>query len=96
MELSIFVRLQGRPGEGPAIAAAIRAVVAATRTEPGCRFIEGYRATRGADLYHIHSRWADEAAFETHAGLVHTVRFLETVGPLVDPPVEVSRAWPLA
>ena len=95
MELSIFVRLQGRPGQGEAIAAAIFEVVAATRAEPGCLFIEGYRATRGADLFHIHSRWVDEAAFDRHAALPHTVRFLVTVAALVDPAVEVSRASPL-
>ena len=32
------------------------------------------RSTREPRLYYIHSRWRDEAAFDTHAGLAHTVR----------------------
>jgi quinol monooxygenase YgiN len=39
----------------------------------------------------IHSRWEDEAAFEDHAGLPHTERFLERVEPLIDHPLDVTR-----
>jgi quinol monooxygenase YgiN len=42
-------------------------------------------------LFYIHSRWTDEAAFENHAGLPHTVRFLERVEPLIDHPLDVTR-----
>src|SRR6266850_1143374 len=42
-------------------------------------------------LFYIHSRWKDEAAFESHAGMPHTVRFIERVTPLIDHPFEVNR-----
>jgi quinol monooxygenase YgiN len=38
---------------------------------------------RDPQLFYIHSRWTDEAAFERHAGLAHTVRFVERVEPLI-------------
>ncbi|HEY2357087.1 MAG TPA: putative quinol monooxygenase [Phenylobacterium sp.] len=95
MELSIFARFHARPGQAAAVAAVLREVVGPSRAEPGCVFIEAYRSTRDANRFHIHSRWVDEAAFEHHATLPHTVRFLASVEPLVDHPLEVSRARPL-
>jgi len=42
-------------------------------------------------LFFIHSRWVDEAALQVHAGLPHTVRFLERVDALLDQPRDVAR-----
>jgi quinol monooxygenase YgiN len=95
MELSIFARFHAREGQEAAVAAALREVTGASRKEAGCRFIEAYGATRDPRLFHIHSRWSDEAAFELHAGLPHTMRFLERVQPLIDHPLEVTRSRPL-
>ena len=95
MELSIFGRFHARPGQAEALAAALREVVPPSRAEPGCVFIQAYRSIHDADLFHIHSRWVDEAAFEFHAGLAHTLAFLARVQPLTDHPLEVSRVRPL-
>jgi quinol monooxygenase YgiN len=95
MELSIFGRFHARPGQAQALAAALREVVPPSRAEPGCAFIEAYRSVQDADLFHIHSRWVDEAAFELHAALAHTVAFLARVQPLIDHPLEISRARPM-
>ena len=62
-----------------------------SRQEPGCLAIGAYRSTREPRLFYIHSRWIDEAAFETHAGLPHTVRFVERMQPLIDHPFEATR-----
>ena len=90
--LTIFGRFHARPGCEAAVAAAIAEVVSATRAETPCLGIDGFRDLRDGRLFFIHSRWPAEAAFELHAGLAHTVRFLETVRGLVDEPVEVRRA----
>jgi len=95
MELFIFARFHAREGLEDAVAAAIREVGGPTRDEPGCRAFAAYRATRDSRLFYIHSRWADEAAFERHAALPHTVRFLGHVQTLIDHPLEVTRALPL-
>ncbi len=42
--------------------------------------------------FYIHSRWRDMAAFERHAGLPHTVRFVASVEPLIDHPLTVTLA----
>jgi quinol monooxygenase YgiN len=95
MELTIFARFHARPGQAEAVAQAIRDVGAPTRAEPGCLSIGAYRSIQDADLFYIHSRWTDEAAFEAHADLPHTVRFLRVVEPLIDHPLSVSRTLPL-
>src|SRR5258708_14645041 len=95
MELFFFGRFHAREGQEGALAAAMAEVLAPSRAEPGCRAIEAYRATRDPRLFYIHSRWVDEAAFDLHASLPHTVRFLETVRPMLDQPAETTRALPL-
>jgi quinol monooxygenase YgiN len=45
---------------------------------------------RDRDEFYIHSRWQDMAAFERHAELPHTIRFLASVEPLLDCPLKVS------
>jgi quinol monooxygenase YgiN len=96
MELFIFARFHAREGEEEAVAAAIREVIGPSRAEPGCLAIEAHRALRDARLFYIHSRWVDEAAFEIHAGLPHTVRFIERMQTLVDQKLEVTRTRPFA
>jgi quinol monooxygenase YgiN len=95
-ELFIFARFHAAEGNEESVAATIREVVPQTRAEPGCRGIEAHRSLRDVRLFYIHSRWVDEAAFEIHAGLPHTVRFIERVERLVDQPLEVTRARPFA
>ena len=95
MDLFVFARFHARPGNEEAVAATLRAVVAPTRQEPGCVSINVFRSTRDPGLFYIHSRWKDEAAFETHAGLPHTVTFLERVQPLIDHPLDITRTEPI-
>ena len=62
------------------------------REEEGCLSLQVFQSTRDPRLFYIHSRWTSEAAFEHHAELPHTVRFLERVQPLIDHPLDVTRA----
>jgi len=92
MGLFIFARFHARPGNEGAVAEALLDILAPSREEPGCLSIHAFRSIRDPQLFYIHSRWNDEAAFEDHAGLPHTVRFLERVEPLIDHPLDVTRA----
>ena len=51
---------------------------------------------RDPRLFYIHSRWADEAAFQKHRVLPHTERFLKKVDALLDQPREVTRTEMIA
>ena len=96
MELFIFARFHARPGNEAALAEAILENMPPSRAEPGCLNIHAYRSIRDPRLFYIHSRWKDEAAFEEHAGLPHTVRFLARVEPLIDHPLDVNRTEQMA
>ncbi len=92
MELFIFARFYARAGKKGAVEDSIRTVIPPSREEAGCISLHAFRSTRDARLFYIHSRWVDEDAFELHAGLPHTLQFLEVVQPLIDHPLDVTRA----
>ena len=92
MELFVFGRFHARLGQEAAVEAAIRNVIGPSRGEPGCLGINAFRSTRDGRLFYIHSRWRNEAAFEAHATLSHTVRFLQEVERLIDHELDVTRA----
>jgi quinol monooxygenase YgiN len=95
MELTTFARFHAREGREAAVMAEILAGVVPSSHEAGCLAIAAYRSIRDPRLFYIHSRWRDEAAFELHATLPHTVRLIERVGPLIDHPLDVARTRPI-
>ncbi len=95
MEIYIFGRFHAATGNEAAVADAITAVLGPTRQEPGCLSIQAFRSIRDPQLFYIHSRWTGEEAFDLHATLPHTVRFIERVEPLIDHPLDVTRAKPI-
>jgi quinol monooxygenase YgiN len=96
MQLFIFARFHARDGEEDTVGAAMRDMLGPSREEPGCLAIEVFRGTRDPRLFYVHSRWIDEAAFDVHAELPHTLRFIERVQRLIDHQLEVTRTRPLA
>jgi len=87
----VFVRLHAREGEEAAVEEALRDVTGPSQAEAGCLSFHTFRSIRDPRLLYIHSRWVDEAAFQAHAELPHTVRFLERVDALLDQPRQVAR-----
>jgi quinol monooxygenase YgiN len=92
MEIFIFARFHARAGREREVGEAIQAVLPPTAAESGCLGVQAFRSIRDERLFFIHSRWKDEAAFEIHARLPHTVRLLGIVEPLIDHPLDVARA----
>ncbi len=91
MSLYIFVRFHARENQEGALERALAEVVPPSRQEPGCLEVQAYRATGDPRLFYIHSRWKDETDFDRHATLPHTVKFIQTVEPLLDHLFEVTR-----
>jgi quinol monooxygenase YgiN len=91
MELYIFGRFLVLDGKESAFEAALGDVVMATRAEVGCVEVHGYRSVRNARLFYLHSRWKDVEAFELHAKLPHTEKFLERVEKLLAEARDVKR-----
>lgn len=96
MELFIFARFHADPAHEASVEEALQEVVPPFRAEPGCIDIHAFRSIRDPQVFYIHSRWKDEAAFETHAAMPHTLRFVECVGPLLDHAVRAERCVTIA
>src|SRR5512147_2030188 len=92
MELFLFARFHARAGSENAVAKVLGDILAPSREEPGCLSIHAFRSIRDPLLFYIHSRWKDEAAFDRHAGLPHTLQFVERLESLIDHPLDVTRA----
>ena len=92
MTLYIFARFYARKNQEDAVRKALTEVVPPSSREPGCIEIHAFCSTRDPRLFYIHSRWKDEAAFDLHATLPHTAKFIQTVEPIIDHPLEVTRA----
>ena len=95
MELHIFARFHASPGSEGRMAAVLREQTAAVRLEPGCLFIQACGSARDPAQFFIFSRWVDEPAFQVHADLPSTDRFIATMESLSDRPVEVNRSRPV-
>jgi quinol monooxygenase YgiN len=91
VEQHVFVRFHACEGEEQAVREALLEVAGPSREEAGCLSFQVFRSIRDPRLFYIHSRWVDEAAFQKHAELPHTVKFLKRVDSLLDQPREVAR-----
>ena len=88
----VFARLHAQPGKQDEVRRVMREVAGPTRAEPGCLAYGAFRSVRDPDEFYIHSRWKDRAAFERHAELAHTLRFVAAVEPLLDHPFKATLA----
>jgi quinol monooxygenase YgiN len=95
-ELHVFVQFPAKAGCERRVEQAILKVVEASREEPGCVAIHAFRAVRDGRRFYIHSIWRNDAAFNLHGDLPHTVAFLEEVSAFIDRPVQPVRTRFLA
>ena len=91
MHLYIFARFHAQAGCEPGVERALLKVLVPSRQEPGCLALHAFRSIRDDGLFYIHSKWQDEAAFNRHAKLLHTVAFVEEVSELIDHPLQTVR-----
>jgi len=96
MPLYIFVRFEPKPGKELQLRDELMRVVEPTRAEPGCARIRLYESTRGPQTFFIHSEWIDEPAFDAHAGLPHTVRFIGLIDGLITHSLQAVRTKQIA
>jgi len=91
MQLFFFARFHVGAGCERAAEEIVRSVLDPTRAELGCLGINAFRSTQDPQLFVIHSRWAEEAAFEIHASSAHTVNFIGGMEAVLDVPPEFTR-----
>jgi quinol monooxygenase YgiN len=91
LSVHFFVRFEPLPGKEMEFREELLRNVAPTRAEIGCLAIRVFESLREPCVFAIHSEWVDEAAFELHAQLPHTVRFLGAAAQLLTDPVQGLR-----
>lgn len=92
MSVHFVVRLEPQPGKETEFREELLRVVEPARAEMGCVAIHVFESLREPFAFAIHSEWADEAAFDRHAQLPHTVRFLAAAKRLLTYPVQGLRS----
>jgi quinol monooxygenase YgiN len=96
VSLHVFVRFEPKPGCADELREKIRWVTPQSRAEPGCLALTVFESVHEPTLFEICSEWVDEAAFDLHAELPHTVRFLTEAEALVTHPIVGLRARELS
>jgi quinol monooxygenase YgiN len=94
--MHFIVRFEPQAGKEGAFREELLRVIEPTRTESGCLAIHVFESLREPSSFAIHSEWTDEAAFERHVELPHTVRFLEAAKELLTHPVQGLRSREVA
>jgi quinol monooxygenase YgiN len=96
LPVHFIVRFEPLPGREAEFRAELLRVIEPSRAEPGCLAIYAFESLREPIVFAIHSQWADEAAFDSHAKLPHTVRFLEAAKRYLTHPVQGLRMTEIA
>lgn len=91
MSVHFFVGLDPKPGKEQEFRDALLRVVEPTRAEVGCLAIDVFESVGPPAVFAIHSEWVDEAAFERHAQLPHTIRFIQAADELLTHAVQGLR-----
>jgi len=91
LSVHFIVQFEPLPGREAAFREELLRVVEPSRAEIGCLSIHVFESLREPFVFAIHSEWADESAFEFHATLPHTVRFLATAQTLLTHSVQGLR-----
>lgn len=91
MAFHFIVRFEPRPGKAEEFREELLRVLPPTRVEPGCIAIRAFESVREPQVFAIHSEWVDEAAFEFHSTLPHTVAFVEAADRLLTRSIEGLR-----
>jgi len=96
LSLHFFVRFEPVRGREMEFREELLRTVAPSRAEPGCLAMHVFESIRVPRTFAIHSEWADEAAFDVHAQLPHTLRFLQAAERLLTHPVQGLRTREIA
>jgi quinol monooxygenase YgiN len=91
LSVHFIVRFEPQPGNEAEFRQEMLRNVEPTRAEIGCVAIRLFESLREPFVFAIHSEWVDEAAFDLHAELPHTVRFLKAAEKLLTHPVQGLR-----
>jgi quinol monooxygenase YgiN len=86
-----IVSFDPQPKDTPVFREELFRVIEPSRQEPGCIRMDVFESVCQPSVFSIHSEWIDEAAFDLHGTLPHTLRFLSAVEKLIGRPAKGLR-----
>jgi quinol monooxygenase YgiN len=96
VSVHFFVQFEPAQGKEAEFRTELLQITEPSRAEAGCLALRVFESLREPHRFTIHSEWADEAAFEWHAQLPHTVRFLRAAEALLTHEVQGLRTREIA
>ncbi|MGI4984166.1 MAG: putative quinol monooxygenase [Janthinobacterium lividum] len=89
-EIRVVAVLQGKPGTGKALAAALQRCVVPSRLEAGCHFYTAHEDLADADRIVVIERWASQQALDAHKHTPHYLALGGEIGDIVTGAPQVS------
>jgi quinol monooxygenase YgiN len=91
VSIHVILQFEPRPGKEAEFRDELLRVNGPSREEAGCLRIDVFESLGDPAVFAVHSEWVDEAAFDLHAALPHTVRFLTVAETLLTHKVQGLR-----
>ncbi len=82
-EIANIVTMRAPPGEEAALEAALRKLVAVTRSEPGSVACLLHRSRTKKDVFMVYERWRGQAGLDAHMKTAHVAEFLARADTLL-------------
>ncbi|GAA4487575.1 putative quinol monooxygenase [Microbacterium panaciterrae] len=79
----LYAEFQAVPGAGDAVASLVAGYRRDVAAEPGNVRFDAHRLQDDRDRFFVYEEYADDAAFDAHAGSAYCARFNEELAPLV-------------
>jgi quinol monooxygenase YgiN len=91
LSVHVIIRFEPQPGRESAFREELLRVNKPSRAEIGCLSIDVFESLQEPSEFAVHSERVNEAAFELHATLPHTLQFLSAAEALLRHPVQGLR-----
>jgi quinol monooxygenase YgiN len=88
-EVHVIARAVARSGKENQLRELLRAMLAPTRAESGCKLYELYESDSNGRFY-FYETWESQAALDRHAASAHFSHLERTIGELIQGPFEVN------
>lgn len=89
--LRVVAMVQAAPGEEAVVEAAIRACLAPSRAEPGCREYTAHRDMQVPGRFVFVERWDSPQALAEHEATAHFKAMADAIGPHLQGGLQVLR-----
>ena len=89
--IHVVARLVPPPGKADTLVAAIRAILAEVRSEPGCLVYDAHESRDAPGVIVMLEAWADQAALDAHARAAALTRLAARFDELLAEPPAIER-----